>query len=205
VTTALTSTTSGWTTSRRANASSWGPLGGQADLLEIGARGVALLLVPGRWRGVEVLGDERRVVDDHREQVVEVVGDAAREFTEALQAPRVVELVQQVLLLRFGLQALVLPEDRDALADVADRGRRQNLAVDLDARQADLGRELAAVPPAPDQLQLDTHRPLAGGGEEACPAEAVLLGEALGYQHLHRLADQLLAPISEQSLRLRVR
>jgi hypothetical protein len=53
-----------------------GSLGGEADLLDIGAHGVPRLLVVGGCRRVEALRDERRVVDDHGEQVVEVVGDA---------------------------------------------------------------------------------------------------------------------------------
>ena len=80
------------------------PLAGPADLAEVGAGRLAAR-GPVRFAGLlEFLGGERRVVEDHAEQVVEVVGDPAGELAEALQP-----LGLQQLLLR-----LVLPRERAA-------------------------------------------------------------------------------------------
>ena len=175
-----------------------------ADLLDVLARAApALLAVVGRRR-LEILGDERRVVDDHGQQVVEVVGDAARELPQALQALGLVQLVLQSLPFRLRLQPLALAGRHHALAHVANCGDRQRAVIGLDARQADLGRELAAVPAAGEQLQPSAHRPRARIGEVARPMGAVRVVEALRHQHLHRLPQQVLACVSEQHLDLRV-
>jgi hypothetical protein len=83
-TSAPASSTSGLTTSRRLNMRSWrvsagGPVGGAADLLDVLAdRALVRQLALG----------EPDAGQDHREQVVEVVGDAARELADALQPLR---------------------------------------------------------------------------------------------------------------------
>src|SRR5207245_2561543 len=58
------------------------------------------------------------------------------------------------------------------LGDVADRGRYQNAFFGLDGRQRDLGRELAAILPAPGQLHPGAHRPGLGVEEVATPMRA---------------------------------
>ena len=82
-------------------------LGRQADLFHVRAHRAPLALVLTQRGGVEAVDDEPGVVDDHGQQVVEVVGDAAGALPEALQTPCVVELVQETLLLRLGLLVLL--------------------------------------------------------------------------------------------------
>ena len=80
---------------RRLNASSWRTssaprVGGLRELLEV----APLPLVGGR------LEREVRVVEDHREQVVEVVRDAAGELADALEPAGLLELRLELLLAR---------------------------------------------------------------------------------------------------------
>jgi hypothetical protein len=63
-----------------------GPVGGELDLLDIGPGGAPV--EPVAVRLLQLLGDEVRVVGDDREQVVEVIRDAAGELTEAFQPLR---------------------------------------------------------------------------------------------------------------------
>ena len=177
-----------------------GFLGGEADLLDVLAHRLTVLV--GNRGSVQIVGHECGVVDDHCQQVVEVVGDPARQLPEALQALCLVQLVLQSLLFRVRLQALALASGHHAFADVTDRGDRERAVIGLDARQADLGRELAAVLPAREQLQSGAHRPGARIGEVSRPVGAVRVVEALGHQHLHRLSQQFLAFVPEQRLHL---
>ena len=62
------------------------PFGGPRDLSEVAAGRFQALWPVGFGRGGEFLGDERRVVEDHGEEVVEVVRDPAGELAEVLQA-----------------------------------------------------------------------------------------------------------------------
>ena len=61
------------------------PFGGLLDLSEVSAGRLQVLGWVGPGRGGDVLGDEGDVVEDHGEQVVEVVCDAPGELAEALQ------------------------------------------------------------------------------------------------------------------------
>ena len=111
------------------------PARGAVDLLELG--GLAVVL------GAE----QRRVAGDDRQQVVEVVRDAAREAPDRLHALRLLQLLLEAPL----------------LGDVADDERRR---VDgpvrvADGEAGDGRRERRAVPPAP-ALRLVLER-VAGG------------------------------------------
>ena len=66
--------------------------------------------------------DERGVVEDDREQVVEVVGDAAGELAEALEPLRLVQLALVALALGLGPQPFGLGLHLEPLGHVADRG-----------------------------------------------------------------------------------
>ena len=181
-----------------------GPLPCEADLLDVLARAGPAILAALRGRRGEVLGDERGVVDDHGQQIVEVVGDASRELPEALQALSLMQLVLQPLALGLGLEPLALAGCHDAIADVADCGDRDGAAVGLDARQADLGWELSAIATPTQHLQPGAHRPCAWVGEIPRPVGAMWCAEAPGHEHLHRLSQQLFARVPEQHLHLRV-
>ncbi len=179
-------------------------LPGEADLLDVFARAPPAFVAVDPQRRVEVVRDEGRVVDDHREQVVEVVGDASRQLAEALQPLRLVQLVVKPLPLCIGLQALALVRRHHPLAHVADGGDGEYPTVCLDTGQADLRGKLAAIPAPPKQLQAGAHRPCTRIGEIPGSMGAVRSAEALGHQHLDRLAQQLVARIPEQHLDLRV-
>ena len=70
-----------------------GAFGGPLDLSDVACQPPA---IDSGWvRGGEFLGDERGVVEDHREQVVEVVGDPAGELAEDLQALGLLELASR--------------------------------------------------------------------------------------------------------------
>jgi hypothetical protein len=90
-------------------------------------------------RGVPegLLQDRLAAADDDPEDVVEVVGDSAR------QPPHCLRLL--------GLAELLL--QRAHLRDVADRGRYQSSLVGNQRAQADLDRELAAVPAQPVEIE----------------------------------------------------
>ena len=63
-----------------------GPFGGLFDLRDVAAGGFPASSPVRVGRGVHFLGDERHVVEDHRQQVVEVVRDPAGQLAEIFQA-----------------------------------------------------------------------------------------------------------------------
>ena len=92
-----------------------------------------------------------------------------------------------------------------ALAEVADGRRDQDPITRRHRRQRDLGRELAAVAPAPGELYPRSHRasppvPLVPG-----TVRRVYRPRTLGDEHLDRLSDQLLARVPEERFDLRIR
>ncbi len=62
------------------------PFAGQADLPEVLAGRLAALGPVRLGRGGERIGSKGRVVEDHREEVIEVVRDPARQLAQAFQA-----------------------------------------------------------------------------------------------------------------------
>lgn len=93
-------------------------LAGEADLLDVIARAAPALPTTICGCRCEILRDEGGIVDDHREQVVEVMGNASGKLPEALQALSLVELVLQSLAFGLRLQSLTLTTSCNALADV---------------------------------------------------------------------------------------
>jgi hypothetical protein len=91
-----------------------------------------------------------------------------------------------------------------AVGDVADRGGDQRRLLGLHRREADLGRELAAVLAAAEELEPSRHRPRLRLAEVPGPAPRVHGAELLRHQDLDRLAQQLVAPVAEQLLGLMV-
>gem|GEM_PF-6444276 len=76
-----------------------------------------------------------------------------------------------------------------AVGDVADDAGHQHALRGFDGAEADLGRELASVTPPAEELQADTHRACARGVGIGGPVRPVCFPEALGQQHLDRLAE----------------
>src|SRR5439155_214032 len=83
------------------------------------------------------------------------------------------------------------------LGRVADRGGDQHSLFGLQRAETDLDRELAAVLPEAVKSEALSHGPQAGLGEEAGAMAGVLPAEAGGNEDLDRLADDLVAAISE--------
>jgi hypothetical protein len=109
-----------------------GALGGSLDLdhVLIDRRPLLLALVD---RGLQLLRHKRGVIQDHREQIVEVVRHAARQLAQALQPLRLLDLVVQV-------SALGVPWPRHGRGHVPDSGHEQRRAGRLDRPEAHLER-----------------------------------------------------------------
>ena len=94
-TTAFRSSTRGCSTCRRLNASSW-PVSAAAR--------AAAFRISSAWRRsavvVEPVDQELAVADDHRQQVVEVVRDAAGEPADRLHLLRLAQLLLELPLAR---------------------------------------------------------------------------------------------------------
>ena len=160
LTTEFRSSTSGCTTVRRLNVSSWrvsvAPFLATRVISSTSSRERHERLVTFETATLhlvrEALGHEAGVVHDPGQQVVEVVGDPARELADALEPLRLLELGLEE---RSFLVALGVDEDRlsvvlfllDSLAlgDVTDDRRHENAVVRRGWRQRDVDREFAAV------------------------------------------------------------
>ena len=90
------------------------------------------------------------------------------------------------------------------LGHVADRGHDQDALAGVDGGQGDLGRERAAVAAAAGQLDARAHRPGPRVGHVPGPVRRVPGPDRVRDQDLHRLAGQLVPPVAEQPLGLRV-
>ena len=126
-------------------------LGGGADLAHIiKHRSEALALVRRTQRDLrgDLLVDEADVVEDRREQVVEVVRDAAGELTEALEPLRLMELAFEAIALELRLHAIAFVLCFDALGHIANCGADQQSLLCLDGGERHFGRELGTVVPA---------------------------------------------------------
>jgi hypothetical protein len=171
------------TTSRRLNISSWrgGPIGGAADLLDVVAHRVV---------GGQLARGEADAGEDHRQQVVEVVRDPARELADALQPLGLREAVLELGAL-LGAAA--------ALGDVGgDRDDRGDLAVDVAQRELD-HQEGPLVPPV--GLGDDHHRLVRLAGRADALVDLEVVGAAgRGQQLLRRAPDRLIGGHAEELL-----
>jgi len=161
--------------------------------------------------GIEAGAHELGVVHDPGEEVVEVVGDAARELPHALEPLGLVELGLEVGPRLFdlgvaqpGLERGLVGLGALAVRDVADRGGDQRALVRLDRRERDVDRELGAVAAACGELQARAHRTRDRVSHVAGPVRRVGPPVALGDQQLDRLTEELLARVVEQHLGLTV-
>src|SRR5947199_595 len=91
-----------------------------------------------------------------------------------------------------------------AVGDVADRSGGEQAVLGLDARQADLGGELAAVAAQPVEVKACAHRARARIVEVAAAMAGVGGVVALGDELLDALADELVAGVAEELLGLGV-
>src|SRR5204862_4150 len=108
---------------------------GARDLRRVAAQRIVL---------AEILDEHLGVAEDRREQVVEVVRDAARQLPDRVHLERVPELLLALAERVFG----PLP-----FGQVADEAREQRGGARLDARDRELRRELAAVGPDGGRLE----------------------------------------------------
>jgi hypothetical protein len=156
------------------------PLARAADLGEV------LLL---RARLGQLLGDERGVVEDDREQVVEVVGEAAREPAHRLQALGLVECRLELALALVGTQPV---------ADVPQRADDQPLALaPLRNAGADLNRHQRPIW-APDLERAGSGDVLRSRLQPRPPHLGDHLAIGLGDVVLRRVSDQVRVAAVEQ-------
>ena len=97
-----------------------------------------------------------------------------------------------------------LAQELRALADVADGAGDEDAVLGLERAQADLHRELGAIPAQAEELDARAHAAHPGIAEVARAVAGVPAAETLGDQHLDRPAEQLAPRIPEQPLGLGV-
>ena len=85
-----------------------GPFGGLFDLRDVAAGGFPASAPVRLGRGVHFLGDEGHVVEDHGQQVVEVVRDPASQLAQIFQALSLLQLRLQYLVPLQSLPALAV-------------------------------------------------------------------------------------------------
>ena len=91
-----------------------------------------------------------------------------------------------------------------AVGDVPDRGGDQDAFLGVDGGQGDLGGEGGAVAAAPGQFHPRAHRAGPRVSHVPGPSAGVDVADRVRDEHFHRLADQLVPPVAEQPLGLRV-
>ncbi len=130
--------------------------------------------------------------------------DPARELAEALQALGLVQLALQAVPFGLGLEPFPLGLQFQPLPDVADRGHDEDALAGVDGGQRDLGRERAAITAAAGQVGPVADLPGPRVGHVPGPVRRVPGPERVRDQDLHQLAGQLLPPVPEKPLGLRV-
>ena len=153
-----------------------------------------------RRRRLGLLDDERAVVEDHREQVVEVVRHSPGELAQALQPLGTVHPRLQPLALRLGPQPLLLGLRVPPLGDVADHQAAHRAVLGVQAADGHLDREGTAVLAPGETGQLAAR----GDHHAAAPHLPDVLGQALGDQVPDRPPGQLVLGVPEQPLGLLV-
>ena len=181
-----------------------GSLGRSPDLLDVVAHRLPPVPLGCFSRARHLLGDEGGVVQDHAEQVVEVVRHAAGQLTQALQPLPLVELGFETLALGQRAKTSPLGEGVDPLGHVANGGRHDQAVLGLEGGQGDLRRELRAVLATTDQLHAGAHRPRERIADVPRPVARVHRLDAVGDEHLDQAPDQLLTRIPEELLGLPV-
>lgn len=122
------------------------------------------------------------------------MGDPTGQLPDALEPPRLVELLLQ----------RAFPLALRAFADVADGRDSDDPAVGLEAREADLGGKLAAVLAAARELAAGPHRARLRVAEVRAAMRRVPADEPLRHELFHLRADELVAVVAEQRLGLAV-
>src|SRR6185312_8423056 len=99
---------------------------------------------------------------------------------------------------------LELPLRRTALGDITNCRGSKPAVLGVDRGKRDLSRELAAVLPAPKELQPGAHRSRSGLGEIALAVPRVGIAETFGYEHLHVLSEQVISRVAKERLGLTI-
>jgi hypothetical protein len=168
------------------------------DLLHQAARTGRRLLdlfevVGRRMRRLEFLARQRDVAEDRGQDVVEVVGDAARQGADGLQLLRFAQLRLQREAVRLGLPAG---------ADVAEEGGEFVSGIDLQDRDRELDGERVAVAMLRVDLDQPIEHPAAAARREARESAPVRLPKAgRDDRLLQQPADRLRSAPAEQRLR----
>ena len=95
--------------------------------------------------GGDLFVHEAHVVEDRREQIVEVVGNTTGKLTEALETLRLMELALHAVALELRLHAITLVLRLDALGHIANGRADEQAFLGLDGGQRYLGRKLRPV------------------------------------------------------------
>ena len=128
------------------------------------------------------------IADDHGQQIVEVVGDAAGELADGLHLLRLDELLLGAL----------------ALGQIVDDADENRLAVLLRLADRQVHREGRAVLALADHLAADADDLASAGAVIIVEIAIVLVAIRRRHQHLDVLADDLARPIAEQRLAGRI-
>ncbi len=91
-----------------------------------------------------------------------------------------------------------------AVGDVPDRRQGHHPLVGCDRREGNLAGELAAVLAPGIEVEVGAHRAGPGSLEIAVPVADMTVAQGLRDQHLHPLADQLVARVAEDGLGPRI-
>jgi hypothetical protein len=86
------------------------------------------------------------------------------------------------------------------LGHVPDRGEDQDPLLGVEGGQGDLGGEGGAVAAAPGWLHPRAHQAGLRVGDVPGPVAGVDVADRVRDEHVHRLADQFVAPVAEQPL-----
>lgn len=90
------------------------------------------------------------------------------------------------------------------LGDVANHGGRHRAAIQWDRAHGDLGKEFTAVLAARPQVSPRSQSQRAESAPEELAVAPVGAAQAVGYEDLHRAAQQFLPGVAEHQLGLRV-
>src|SRR5205823_10224143 len=136
-----------------------------------------------------------RVAEDGAERQAKLVRNRARKFAQRGNARE----MRQLVALTRRLQFCSLP-----LADVNNRGQYKQSLRCVNRVETDFDRHLAAVFASSKEFPSGAHRPGLCVAEVTLPITCVMRPESLRDKNLDRMANELLAGVTENGLCLRV-
>ena len=143
------------------------------------------VLLPVR---LQLFGKGAAVAQNHREQIVEVVGNSSGQSADGLHFLRLAELRLQLA----------------ALRQIPDRGGNPKSALRFQKAQADFDREFRPVFSQAIQFQPCAHGPATGLPEKLAAMSGVVFSKSFRNQNFNRFPKQFGAGVAERSLGLRV-